>query len=126
VEITFAFDASLDASARASFNAKMEALKANIGVMLSSTTRYEALFEAQGGADMSAAAAVQAELESVVSAVGDGSALADIPIGRLPCLINELGASVTIVGNIIDTASADLEAQAAFAASFATGFGTQG
>jgi modification target Cys-rich repeat protein len=116
IAVNFAFDG--DASAKASFTAKMAALQANAGVMLGSTARLESLFTGDG----CAAASISASLQDVISAGVEGSLFVDVPSGKLPCVLPALEESATILGTLTSEATASISAQAKFATAFAGGF----
>jgi len=124
IQASFMF--SGDADAQASFEAKMAALKLNAPLMISAFTNYTALFtgEVNGKAafDPAPVAVVTASLNTVISAGADGSLFADIPTGRIGCVIPALESSVTMLGTLTSEATADIAAQAEFVTAFSTGF----
>lgn len=124
--IGFAAKADLDASARASFEAKIGALKVNAPVMLSAFTKYSALFDGKVNGEVvfkpSPVASVTAGLEGVVEAGIEGDLFADIPLGRIDCVIPAMESSISLLGKMTSEASANISAQAKFVTAFAGGF----
>lgn len=124
IEVGFEFSGSVDA--QASFTAKLGALKANGALMIESFTKYEALItgkvDGEVAFEVAPIDAVTASLETVIDAGVSGSLIADLPTGRLPCVIPALTDSVSILGKIGTEATATLAAQAKFAAAFSGGF----
>ncbi len=124
IEIGFAFTG--DASAQASFLAKIGALKANAGVMIQSFTKYKALIDGEVNGEVafnpSPVVAVTNELQGVIEAGVSGDLFADIPAGRIDCVIPALSSSVELLGDIGSEAAATISAQAKFVAAFSGGF----
>lgn len=127
LEVQFDFDASLDAQARASFSAKMVELQAKGVAILQGFTKYQALItgEVNGEVvfDPSPLAVVRGELNAVVDAGVEGDLFADIPAGRITCVIPAMTQSVTLLGGIASEAGATISAQAKFAGALTGGFG---
>jgi len=65
---------------------------------------------------------VRGELEGIISAGAEGSLFADIPAGKIPCVIPAMSESVTMLGTIATEGTANLQAQASFAGSLTGGF----
>jgi hypothetical protein len=124
IEVGFEFTG--DASAQASFAAKLGALKANGAIMIESFTKYQALIDGRVNGEVAFETppleAVTASLQTVISAGVEGDLIADLPVGRLPCVIPAMTESVTMLGDIASEATATLEAQAKFVAAFSGGF----
>jgi hypothetical protein len=124
IEIGFEFTGSANASG--SFAAKLGALKANGAIMVESFTKYNALINGEVNGVVvfkpSPITAVSVSLSGLVEAGADGSLIADLPAGRLPCAIPALQESVSLLGDITSNATATIEAQAKFVAAFSGGF----
>jgi len=126
LDVGFEFKAGLDANAKAAFGAKLVALKAHGAVMLQSFVKYQALItgEVNGEVvfDPAPVVSITSGLQGVIQGGVDGSLFADIPKGRITCVIPAMEASVTMLGEITSEATANLQAQAAFATAFTSGF----
>ena len=67
-------------------------------------------------------AVIKTELEGVVEAGVEGKLFADIPPGRITCVIPAMTGSVSLLGKITTSATANLAAQAKFAGALTGGF----
>ncbi|HLV21928.1 MAG TPA: hypothetical protein VKZ49_13635 [Polyangiaceae bacterium] len=126
IEVGFAFAADIDAEAQGQFQAQISALRVHGTAMVESFTRFEALIngEVDGQVVFEPAPLVQitTQLNGVVEAGASGSLFADIPAGRITCVIPAMEASVTMLGDLASETGTSLEAQASFAAAFTGGF----
>lgn len=122
--VDFAFTGDVDA--RGSFDAKMAALRLNAPVMIAAFAKYEALINGKVNGEVvfetAPIATVTGELQAVVSAGIEGKLFADIPAGKIGCVIPALRASVTMLGEIGADATASISAQAKFVGAFTGGF----
>jgi hypothetical protein len=125
-DVGFEFKAGVDASAQAEFGAKLAALQVKGAAILQGFTKYEALISGKVDGQVvfnpSPIAVVKAELEGVVEAGVEGKLFADIPPGRITCVIPAMSASVSLLGKISTNATANLAAQAKFAGALSGGF----
>jgi hypothetical protein len=124
IEIGFEFTG--DATAQAKFLAEIAALKANLGVMVGSFTKYSALIDGKVNGEVkfnpTPVAAVTAGLEGVIEAGVEGELFADIPAGKITCVLPAMEAAVTMLGDISSGAAANLKAQGSFVAAVSGGF----
>jgi hypothetical protein len=129
LEIAFEFTgmAAADLQAQASFSAKMTALQARGVAILQGFAKYEALITGEVGGevvfDPSPLLVVRGELEAVIEVGVEGDLFADIPIGRIACVIPAMTGSIELLTGIAAEAGATLDAQASFAGALTGGFG---
>ena len=125
-EIGFAFAAGVDASAQAAFGAKLAVLEAKGIAILQGFGKYEAMITGEVNGEVVFATppleVVIGELEGVIEAGAEGELFADIPKGRIACVIPAMSASVGMLGEIGTSAAANLEAQGSFATALTSGF----
>jgi len=122
ISVDFALSANANAEAAANFSAKMASLQVNGAAMLGSFAKYGALFEG----NTCAAVSVQDSLEVALEGVIDGSLVAEVPAGKLPCVQPAIESSISTMGSLITESAANLEAQASFATQFTSGFSAGG
>jgi hypothetical protein len=126
-DIGFEFKAGVNASAQAEFGAKIAALKVKGVAILQGFAKYSALIDGKVDGQVVFETAplkvVTTELQGVISAGAEGKLFAGIAVGRLPCVIPALQASVTMLGDIGADATANLQAQGKFATALTGGFG---
>jgi modification target Cys-rich repeat protein len=126
LEVSFEF--SGDASAQAAFLARMSELKLRGVAILRGFAKYQALIngrlDAQGEVVFNPppVVVVTTALEGVIEAGVDGELFADIPPGRIGCVIPALTESVGMLEGMSTGASATLAAQGDFAAAMKAGF----
>lgn len=122
--VDFAFTG--DASAKASFEAKLSALKLNAPLMVAAFTKYTALFDGKvngkAAFDPAPVVSVTTALNGVVSAGLDGELLADIPLGRIDCVLPAMNSSVKLLGSLTSEAAGQISAQGKFVSAFTGGF----
>jgi len=127
LELAFEFAAGVDATAQAQFSAKMLTLQARGVAILQGFAKYEALItgEVNGEVafDPSPLLVVQGELEAVIDLGIEGDLFADIPVGRIACVIPAMAGSLELLAGIGAEATGTLEAQATFATAMTGGFG---
>ena len=125
LDIAFRLNANVDASARASFSAKMAALKVQGVAIVQGFGRLTALIDGeidgQVVIDPPPLIQIRTSVQGLVSAGAEGELFADIPVGRVTCAIDAFAASVTMLGTIGTEATASLSAQASFVTSLTTG-----
>jgi hypothetical protein len=119
-EAGFALKAGVTADAQAAFSAKISALQVKGAAILQGFSKYSALIDGKVGGEVvfkpSPLAVVTGELNGVVEAGVDGKLFADIPAGRIACVIPAMEASVSMLGDIASQGATNLKAQAKFAA----------
>jgi modification target Cys-rich repeat protein len=129
LDVGFEFSAAVaaDAEAQAAFGAKLAVLEAKGVAILQGFTKYKALIDGEVNGevvfDPSPLVTVTGELQAVVELGVEGDLFADIPPGRLGCVIPAMEASVDMLADIGADAAANLEAQGSFATSLTSGFG---
>jgi hypothetical protein len=100
LEISYAFDASLDADAQAEFVAKMEAFKVQMIAIAQGMTELRALVDADYAADLGIEPPIvllQGQIEGLISADIDDF---DVAVGLIPCVIPALEDSLSIIGDV--------------------------
>jgi len=118
ISVNFALSANANADAAATFSAQMASLQVNGVAMLGSFAKYGALFEGES----CAAVSVAAGLETVLDGVLDGSLVAEVPAGKLPCVEPAVRSSISTMTELTADAGANLAAQSEFALAFTSGF----
>lgn len=120
LDIGFEFAGGVNAAAQAAFTARLKDLRLRGVAILQGFARYEALItgELDGVAVFPEPplALVTGELNAVVTAGVSGNLFSDIPVFRAGCAISALRESVTLLGQVGSGATANLAAQADFAA----------
>jgi hypothetical protein len=126
LELAYAFDAGVSASARASFVTRMTELRVRGAAIIEGFTKYNLLLTGKATANgaviinPSPVAQVQTAITGFASA--DASAeFGDIPPGRLPCLIPAFATAGTMLAGMVSESSANLAAQGKFAVALTTG-----
>lgn len=128
LEIGFEFTGS--ASAQAAFLARMGELKVRGAAILRGFTKYQALITGrlEAGGELvfnpPPVVVVRTALEGVIEAGVEGELFADIPPGRIGCVIPALTASVGMLEGMTTGASGTLAAQGDFATAISAGFGS--
>jgi hypothetical protein len=126
LDVGFEFKAGLNASAKAEFGAKISALQVKGVAILQGFAKYQALIDGKVGGEVvfnpSPVVAIKGQLEGIVKAGATGSLFADIPKGRITCVIPAMNESITLLGKITTNATANLAAQAKFAGALSGGF----
>lgn len=127
LDVGFAFAAGVDANAQAAFGAKLAVLEARGVAILQGFTKYKALIDGEVNGevvfDPSPLVAVTTELDGVIKAGVDGKLFADIPTGRIACVIPAMEGSIDMLAKMGTDAEANLAAQAKFAGALTGGFG---
>ncbi len=123
LDIQFAFTG--DASARGAFMARLGELRvrgsailqgfANLSALITGKVDGEVVF------DPAPLAQITASLNAVVSAGVDGELFANVPKGRLLCVIPAFSEAIKALGKVGTEAAGTIEAQAKFAAVFTGG-----
>jgi len=119
LDITFEFNAALaaDVNAQAAFRARIGELRTRGAAILQGFAQFRALFE--GNAELgtqSPLANLTAEISAIAEAGASGSLFADVPPGRINCVIPAFIEAGQILGELGTTASGTIQAQASFAA----------
>jgi hypothetical protein len=104
----------------------MEVLKVKGAAILAGFAKYQALVDGKIDGkvvfETSPLAQIKGQLEGVVSAGVDGKLFADIPSGRIACVIPAMTESVEMLGSVATGAVGTLKAQGEFATAFTGGF----
>jgi hypothetical protein len=104
----------------------MEVLKVKGAAILTGFAKYSALIDGkidgQVVFETSPLAAVKASLEGVAKEGVNGKIFADIPSGRIMCVIPAMTKSVEALAGMATGAAATLKAQGEFATAFKGGF----
>jgi modification target Cys-rich repeat protein len=124
LEVGFEFTGN--ANAHAAFLARMGELKIRGIAILRGFTKYQALIDGKVNGQVvfnpAPVVVVTDSLEIVINAGAEGELFADIPPGRIGCVLPALNASVTALGDITSNATANLTAQGKFATAITGGF----
>jgi hypothetical protein len=124
LEVGFEFTGN--ANAHAAFLARMGELKIRGIAILRGFTKYQALIDGKVNGQVvfnpAPVVVVTDSLEIVINAGAEGELFADIPPGRIGCVVPALEASVTALGEITSNATANLSAQGKFATAISGGF----
>jgi modification target Cys-rich repeat protein len=124
-EVGFKFAAGVNADAQAAFGAKLAALEGRGVAILQGFAKYEALISGKVNGEVvfnpSPLALVKTEFEGLVEAGVDGKLFADLPKARIACALPALSDSLTAIGTIGTSATANLAAQGKFVAALTGG-----
>ncbi len=125
LDIQFEFAAGVEGSAKAEFLAKMGELRVRGIAILQGTAKLGALItgEIDGEVvfDPAPLAQLTGSLNGIVSAGAEGSLFADVPKGKILCVIPAMQAAVEALGSVGAEASGTIQAQAMFASFITTG-----
>ncbi len=125
-DVGFRFAAGVDASAQAAFGTKLAELEARGVAILQGFTKYKALIDGEVNGTVvfkpSPLAVVTGELEGVVELGVEGELFADIPAGRIPCVIPAMSSAVGMLGDMGKKATTNLQAQGKFVTALSSGF----
>ena len=125
LKVDFAFKAGIDADAQASFVAKMSELRVKGAGMIQGFAKYTALFDGKiDGAVVikpSPVASITSQITAMASLDAGASILADIPKGRIACVIPAFEEAGVVLGNLASDSAANIAAQGKFAAALSTG-----
>lgn len=122
LELAFNFSAGLagDVNAQAAFRARISALQVRGAAILQGFARLRGVIgEANASGQFEFAPPlvnIRTELEGIISAGASGSLFADIPAGRIGCVIPAMSEAVEILGGLGTNAAGTISAQAAFSA----------
>lgn len=122
LELAFNFRAELagDINAQAAFRAKISELQVRGAAILQGFAQLKGVigdFDANGNFQLAAPLVnIQGELNGIIEGGASGSLFADIPIGRINCVIPAMVESVEILTELGGSAQATISAQAAFSA----------
>jgi hypothetical protein len=110
--VDFAFNAGLDAKAKADFMARIEELKVRMVGIVQGLFKMRALVDASYAAEIGIESPVTS-IEGLVTGMADAD-LKDfaIPVGTIPCALDNLGYAVDIMANAGTSLVATFEAQA--------------
>jgi modification target Cys-rich repeat protein len=120
------FEFSGEASAQAAFLARVGELKLRGIAILRGFTKYQALISGRVDGQVvfnpAPLVVVTTELEGVIEAGAEGELFADIPPGRIGCVLPALTESVGMLEGMSTSATANLSAQGRFATAITGGF----
>jgi modification target Cys-rich repeat protein len=120
------FEFSGEASARAAFLARIGELKVRGVAILRGFTKYQALITGKVGTEVvfnpAPLVVVTTELEGVIEAGAEGDLFADIPPGRIGCVVPALEEAVGMLDEMGSSATDNLAAQGRFATAISGGF----
>ncbi len=123
IEMTYGFKAGLDASAKAEFLAKLDALKIHGAAALQAGARLTALIDGKVNGvlvfDPPPLIGLTGQIEGLLSAGFEGGF--DIPPGRLPCLVPAFEEAITALGSIGGSVGGTVSAQVELVSIFAGG-----
>jgi hypothetical protein len=113
LEVDFSFKAGLDASAKASFVARMEVFKAKMASIAQGMVKMKALVS--GDADLNIdppAVAIGAQLTTVLAALRDGDLDIDVPLFRINCALAAFADAGTMLKGLAGKAEVTIKGQA--------------
>ncbi len=122
LELAFNFNAELagDINAQAAFRARISELQVRGAAILQGFAQLRGVIgEADANGNFQLAAPllnIQAELNGIIEGGASGDLFADIPIGRINCVIPAMVESVEILADLGTNAAGTISAQAAFSA----------
>jgi hypothetical protein len=118
--------AAADATASAKFEAQLETLKVKGAAILAGFVKYQALVTGKVDGTVVFKTApldsIKGGIQGVVDAGVDGKLFADIPAGRIPCVLPAMSDSISMLGTVVTKSAGTLKAQGDFAAAFKGGF----
>ncbi len=122
LEIAFDFDAGLSIEARAQFKARINELRVRGAAILQGFARLRAIVDGDltgnGEADITPPLVnIRVQLEAIAEAGASGSLFADVPKGRITCVIPAFIEAGGILAELGSTASGTVSAQAEFSTS---------
>ena len=125
LDLQYAFAAGVNAEAQGQFLARIGELKVRGVAILQGFARLGALVtgEVDGKVvfDPSPVVEITGALQGVISAGVEGDLFANVPKGRLLCVIPAFNEAVKALGSVVSETKGTLEAQASFAAFITTG-----
>lgn len=121
LELTFELAGNLDASAQAEFRARISELRVRGAAILQGFGQLRAVIDGDltgnGEADITPPLAnIRTQLEGIIEGGASGDLFADVPAGRINCVIPAFTESVEILGDVAANASGTISAQATFSA----------
>jgi hypothetical protein len=126
LRIDYELNAVANLTARAEFAARLSELKVRGVAIVQGAAKYEALINGRVNGQVvfnpAPLVVVPTELEGVLEAGAEGDLFADIPPGRIGCVIPALTASVGMLEDMGTSATANLSAQGRFATAITGGF----
>lgn len=122
LDIGFAFNANVQADAQAQFVARIGELKVRGAAILQGAAKLKALvngeIDGQVVFDPAPLAGLQASMKGIVSAGASGDLFADVPKGRIACVIPAMTEAVNVLGKAAGEVGGTIQAQAMFATVF--------
>lgn len=123
LDLQFAFAANVDANAQGAFLARIGELKVRGAAILQGTAKLSALIDGKIDGEVVFNPAPLAQIEGSLSGLISGGidGFANIPKGRIVCVIPALKEAVSALGSVAKEAGGTLQAQASFAAFITSG-----
>lgn len=122
LDISFTFKAGAKADAQAQFVARIGELKVRGAAILQGAAKLEALvngkIDGQVVFDPAPLASLTASMKGIVSAGASGSLFADVPKGRLGCVIPAMTEAIDALASAAGEVGGTIQAQAMFATVF--------
>lgn len=124
IDLQYAFAAGVSANARGEFLARIGQLRVRGAAILQGTARLGALINGKVNGevvfDPAPVVSITAELNNVIKLGVDGELFANVPKGRLLCVIPAMTEAVKALGSVATDAAGTIEGQVKFAG-FITG-----
>jgi len=125
LDLQYGFKGNVDAKAQGAFLARIGELRLRGAAILQGTARLSALvtgeIEGEVVFDPSPLVQIQASLKGVVDAGVEGELFANVPKGRLLCVIPAFQEAIEALGGVAGEVGGTIEAQAMFASFITTG-----
>jgi modification target Cys-rich repeat protein len=125
LKLDYGFKADVDADARASFIAHMGELRVKGAAMIQGFAKYSALFDGKIDGKVvinpSPVASIIAQVQAMANLDASASVLAEIPKGRIACVIPAFEEAAVVTGNLVSKSAANIAAQGKFAVALSTG-----
>lgn len=122
IDLAYSFKAGLDAKAQGAFVARLGELKVRGAAIIQGTAKLKALVDGEIDGkvvfEVAPLAQLQASISGIVSAGVEGDLVAEIPKGRLLCVIPAFKEAGTLLVNAAKSGAATIEGQVKFAAAF--------
>lgn len=122
LDIGFTFKANAKADAQAKFVARIGELKVRGAAILQGAAKLEALvngkIDGQVVFNPAPLAGLTASMQGIVSAGATGELFADVPKGRLGCVLPAMGEAIDALGSAATEVGGTIQAQAMFATVF--------
>jgi len=125
LRVDYGFKAGVDAAAQAEFIAHMGELRVKGAAMIQGFAKYSALIDGKIDGKVvinpSPFVSIRDQVTAMASLDASSSLLAEIPKGRLPCVIPAFEDAAVAMGAILSDSAANIAAQGKFAVALSTG-----